>query len=320
MSHLLTVGVDVGGTKIETALIDPHGEIVASYRSASGFGMDVDAWIRDVQDAVANLCEGISYRQIGALGVGFAGQVDPASGVVNESPNIGWRSVPLRSRLEEAMGRPVMLVNDVQSATWAEWKRGAGQGTAHMACIFVGTGVGGGIIFDGNLYKGATGSAGEIGHTVVDLDGPPCKCGAKGCLEAYAGGWAIALRLQDAIRSQADEGKRLLEIAGGESGSLTAETLSQGAQEGDPLAQRLVQQVGEDLGVGVVSVVNMLNPEVVVIGGGVIDGIPQFVEIVRRVVEDRALGAATASLSIRKAQLANYAPVIGAGLLGRELL
>ncbi|MDP6078276.1 MAG: ROK family protein [Acidimicrobiales bacterium] len=316
----LTVGVDIGGTKIETALVDEQGRIVASRRTDSGFGLDVDGWVAGLGRSVAELQGSAVGSEIGAIGLGFAGQIDAENGVVRESPNVGWSNVPIREKLEAALNIPAIVANDVQAATFGEWKRGAGRGIPHMVCMFVGTGIGGGLVLDGRLYRGATGNAGELGHIIIDINGPPCHCGTHGCLEAHAGGWAIALRAQEAVARDPVADGALTAVARRLHGTITAATVSEAAHQGDPLALRLVDEIGEFLVAGATSVVNAFNPRMVVLGGGVVEGLPELVGTVETGVRRQALDAATASLDIVKAELGGFAGVVGAALLARELL
>ena len=313
------IGVDVGGTKVETALVDAGGRILRSVRADSRYGMDPREWVAQIKTTADALRRQTPDAAVKGIGVGFAGQIDRKTGVVVGSPNVGWRDVPLKAMLEEAMGMRVLLTNDVQAATWAEWKVGAGQGTTHLLCIFVGTGIGGGLVLGGRPYSGAVGSAGELGRTVLDRNGRLCKCGGRGCLEAYAGGWAIATRAQEILWAYPEHGRAMVALAGGDIAAVTAATVSAAAHSGDQLAQELVRQVGEDLGMGVASAVNAFNPEMVVLGGGVVEGLPELGVMVREVVTRQALRSATASLGIIRARLGNQSGVVGAALLALEL-
>ena len=317
MDTTLAVGVDLGGTKVVTALVDENGAVIARDRAATGPLTDPSATIAEIAAAVRGVASVAKERVVG-VGVGAAGQIDPATGTVRAAPNLGWTDVPLRVELEEALQLPVLVTNDVRAAAWGEWMYGAGQGMTDMVCLFVGTGIGGGIIAGGRLLTGCSGSAGELGHTIVDRNGPRCRCGSQGCLEALAGGWAIAAKAVEAVDSNPEAGGTLLTLAEGDREKLTAELVSQAAHQGDRLAQRLVVQAGEALAVGVASLVNAFNPCMVVLGGGVIEGMPELLQMVQSGVPDRALGPAVASLRIQKAALGENAGVIGAAALARE--
>jgi glucokinase len=244
--------------------------------------------------------------------------VDPRTGAVRYAPNLRWRDFPLRARLEEAVDLPVWVLNDVQAATYGEWLHGAGRGAEHLVTLFVGTGIGGGVVLDGRLIHGCDGTAGEIGHMKIDRAGPQCTCGRQGCLEAYAGGWAIARRAREALQDEAGRGSVLLEAAGGRADAVTAETVSAAYHLGDPLAARLVEEIAVALATGVASVVSGFNPCLVILGGGVIEGIPALVSLIRTEVAARALEVPAASVRIVTAALGRHAGAVGAAAWARH--
>ena len=318
MDSAFTVGVDLGGTKLATALVDIEGNIAATGRGSTGPQADPSAVIADIVASVREASATVVGERILAVGVGAAGQIDPTTGTIRSSPNLGWENVPLQSELERALGIPVLVANDVQAAAWGEWRHGAGQGMADIVCLFVGTGIGGGVIAAGHLLVGCGGSAGELGHTIIDRNGPPCRCGNHGCLEALAGGWAIGQRAKEAVATDPGAGAALVALAEGKSENLTAALVAEAAHQSDPLAQRLVAESGEALAVGVASIVNAFNPCVVILGGGVIEGLPELVQTVKEGVLQRALAAAAEQVSIVKAALGGHAGVIGAAAMARE--
>lgn len=313
-----TIGVDLGGTKVETALVNADGEIISSIRHPT-----------DAKKGAASVIEAIAasarkYLNDGdnapkALGIGVAGQVDTSSGLVRFAPNLFWNNVPLGQELERTLGIPVAVVNDVWAASWGEFSHGAGQDVDDLVCLFVGTGIGGGIVVHGRLIEGATSSAGELGHTTVVAGGRKCHCPNSGCLEAYVGGWAIAERAREAVTRDPKAGAGLLSIAG-KVEEIVGFTVAEAFQSGDPLASAIIQETGEYLAAGIVSIVNGLNPSVLVLGGGIIEGIPKLVEIVGPIVRQRSLPPAVERLRISRAALANQAGVIGAAALGRNKL
>ena len=318
MDSAFTVGVDLGGTKVATALVDAEGNIVATGRGSTGPQADPSAVIAEIVTSIRKASATVASDHISAVGVGAAGQIDPATGTIRSSPNLGWENVPLRAELEQALEMPVLVANDVQAAAWGEWRHGAGQNITDIVCLFVGTGIGGGVIAAGHLLVGCGGSAGELGHTIIDRNGPTCRCGNHGCLEALAGGWAIALRAKEAVAADPGAGASLVALARGKSENLTAALVAEAAHQSDPLAQRLVAESGEALAVGVASIVNAFNPCVVILGGGVIEGLPELVQTVKEGVPQRALAAAAEQVSIVKAALGGHAGVIGAAAMARE--
>ena len=244
MDKPLTLGVDLGGTKLNVGLVDTDGHLLSAHKSVIHASKETEKVIADISAGV-EACLSKSGQEAKALGIGVAAQVD-RRGVVRGSQNLGWRNVPLKKKLEKQLGLPVVVTNDVNAATWGEWRYGAGRGVDDLAVLFVGTGVGGGVITGGKLLSGCTNSGGELGHITIVFDGRKCHCPNKGCLEAYVGGWAIAERAQDTIRALSNEGRRLLALAGGIK-QVTAVTVSQAYREGDLLARLVVKETGRYL-------------------------------------------------------------------------
>ncbi|MFC2038484.1 ROK family protein [Chloroflexota bacterium] len=313
---VMTIGVDLGGTKIETSLVDDAGNIIASHRSLTNSEKGSEGVIAGIVDCV-NTCLDKTDESPQALGIGMAGQIEKNTGLVHFAPNLGWHDVPLREKLEEQLGLPVTVTNDVRAAAYGEWLYGAGQGTSDLACIFVGTGIGGGIVSGGRLLEGNTNSGGELGHITVVSGGRQCHCRNKGCMEAYAGGWAIAERAREAVENEPEAGELLIELAGGIE-MITAVTVTEAYHGGDYLAGRIVEETVEYLASGIVGIVNAFNPRLVILGGGVIQGMPEYVSIVDPLVRFNALEAALDDFKIVMAALGNKAGVIGAAALARD--
>ena len=314
-SEVVTLGVDLGGTKVETALVDAAGRIVASRRQPTNPEKGPDAVIADIV-ACVEACLGEAGKKAQGLGVGVAGQLD-RTGTLHFSPNLGWRNVPLKVKLEDTLGMPVVINNDVRAATWGEWRHGAGQGVDDMVCLFVGTGIGGGIVSGGRLLDGCSNTAGELGHMTIVAQGRRCHCPNRGCLEAYAGGWAIAERAQEAVRASPQAGQQLVALAGGIQ-QISAATVTQACSEEDPLACHLVEETAQYLAAGLVGIVNAFNPCLLVLGGGVIQGRPEYVSEVERVLRENALQTAVENLRIVMAALGDKAGVIGAAALAHD--
>jgi glucokinase len=313
-SDLWAIGVDLGGTKIEIAQVYASGRLDRRTRLATDVEDGPRAIENQIITSVRELQQSAASKPVG-VGVGVAGQIEPDKGEVRFSPNLDWRDVPLQSDLSEGLDLPVAVTNDVRAITWGEWLHGAGRGCDDLVCLFVGTGIGGGIVSGGQVLAGCSNTAGELGHITVDLHGPSCHCGNRGCLEALAGGWAIARRAQEAIVADAFAGAPLLEMAGGQLETVTAAIVAEAAHAAVPLAQKIVDEVTEALIAGSVGLVNAFNPCRLVLGGGVIDGLPELVERIEHGVHQRALDAATASLRVLPAQLNGDAGVIGAAAL-----
>jgi glucokinase len=311
----VTVGVDLGGTKVETAVVDDSGRVVASRRHAT----DPDSGYKAVIEAIIESVNGfVGAYPVRGVGVGVAGQIDTATGTVRFAPNLKWNDVPLGPELSKGLGLPTVVINDVQAAAWGEFSHGAGKGATDMVALFVGTGIGGGIVEGGRLLKGDSGAAGELGHTTVVAGGRKCHCPNHGCLEAYAGGWAIADRAREAIVHDAAAGRVLLRLAGSLE-NVTAAVVSQAFHDSDPLSVQLVEETGRYLASGIVSIVNGLNPSILILGGGIIEGTPELPEIIEPQVRARALPVALESLKLSRAALGNNAGVIGAAAIALSL-
>jgi glucokinase len=312
----LTLGVDLGGTKVNVSLVDASGHLLYSFHSLIHASKEPNRVIADINAGV-DVCLSKTGLKAEALGIGVAAQVDLA-GVVNSSPNLGWRNFPLKKELEKQIGLPVLVTNDVRAATWGEWRYGAGKGVDDLAVLFVGTGIGGGVISGGEVLSGCTNSGGELGHITIVFEGRKCRCPNRGCLEAYAGGWAIAERAQEAIRAAPEEGRYLVSLAGGVD-HVTGATVGRAFHEGDLFARTLVDETGRFLAAGAVSIVNVFSPCVLVLGGGVVEGIPELIQIVADIVPTMALEAAVKKLRIVKAALGANAGTIGAATLAQKL-
>lgn len=318
VSSAPVLGIDVGGTKVESALVDATGSVLTVHRHPTNANRGAYRVLDDIVTCVRGCLSQASSRAA-AAGVGVAGQVDSEAGVVRSAPSLGWREVPLQDHLEEALDLPVVVTNDVRAITRGVWQHGAGRGADDLVVVFVGTGIGGGIVSDGHLLAGAQGLAGELGHMILMPYGRSCRCRNRGCWEAYAGGWAIAERARQAARRESEAGRPLIEQAG-DVDSVTGRTVHEVYREGDPLAARIVDATAEYLGIGLASVVNAINPERVVLGGGVIEGHPPYVDHARQIVQKRALEAATDALEIVGSELGGRAGTVGAAATARGRL
>lgn len=313
----LSLGVDLGGTKILTALVDAEGRVVASDRDPTECAAGFDAVVASITAAARGCLAGARDARPIAMGIGVAGQVDARSGDVVFAPNLGWRNAPLRTTLEAALGIPVVVSNDVRAAAWGEWGHGAAAGERDVAVLFIGTGVGGAVVAGGQMMYGCRNSAGELGHMTIVAGGRECRCRNRGCLEAYVSGWAVAKRAQEAVVQAPGRGAAMLAAAGGVMTHVTAATVTGAYRAGDPLAHELIEETAEYLAAGIVSIVNAFNPCVLVLGGGVVEHVPEYVGLVAPLVAQRALGTATEELSIVRAKLGNFAGVVGAAAMAR---
>jgi glucokinase len=313
------LAVDIGGTKIITAIISDNGQVVATDRCPTPADEGVQAVIGRLFTAIDGLLNlnNMEASQLGGIGVAVAGAIDSGRGLITFSPNLpGWRDVPLGEIVQQRYRVDAFLVNDASAAALGEHRFGAGRGISNLILLTLGTGIGGGIIINGEMYGGACGSAGEIGHMVIDVNGPECACGSRGCLEALASGTAVA---RDAIRRiNHGEKSSLIEMVKGEIESITAETVGTAARNGDSLAQDVLSQAANYLGVGLVNLVNIFNPEMIVLGGGMSELGDLFIDPAKRVVAERAFPVSAQTVRIVTAQLGNEAGVYGAAVFALE--
>ncbi|PSK99699.1 glucokinase [Haloactinopolyspora alba] len=259
----LTIGVDVGGTKIAAGVVDEKGVIGARARRDTP-SQDPDAIVESIIAVTRELAEG---QQIDAVGVGSAGFVDSARSTVMFAPNLAWRDVPVRQRVADATGLPTVVENDANSAAWGEFRFGAAEDVDDMILLTIGTGVGGGVVLGGEVYRGAHGVAAEMGHIRMVPDGHLCGCGLRGCLEAYASGTALVREARTAASLPSAE--RLLSLAGGDSERITGPMVTAAAADGDELATVLMTQLARWLGEAMGSFTALFDPAVFVLGGGV---------------------------------------------------
>ncbi len=309
-----TIGVDFGGTSIKLGAVDDQGRVRAQQALDTARSSRPPAFVDAVSRAIEQLGARVGVRtaRLRGVGVGAPGLVDEARGLVRLLVNVpGWREVPLGSLLERRLGCPCRVDNDANLYTLGEWHAGAGARARHVVGITLGTGVGGGLIVDGRLVRGAIGSAGEIGHLMVEPGGPRCGCGARGCLEARIGTKAI-LRLGRRAAKRGGALARLLRSAGGR---LTPALMSEAARRGDAAAQAAWDEVGRWLGLGLASLVHLLNPGRVVIGGGIANAWPRFAPSMRREFSRRAMRAPARAARVVRARLGDRAGIVGAAVL-----
>ncbi|CAN5131101.1 MAG: ROK family glucokinase [Nocardioides sp.] len=311
----LAVGIDVGGTKIAGGVVDGDGELLEEAR--------VDSPARDaeaVADAIAGLINDLASRhEVSTVGVGAAGYIDRARSNVLFAPNIAWRDVPLRAQLEAATALPVVIENDANAAAWGEFTYGAGSDVDDLLLVTVGTGVGGGVVLGGSLLRGAFGVAAEIGHLRMVPNGLLCGCGNRGCLEQYGSGSALVREVREAARAGLAGAVPVLELAGGSAEAITGPIITQAAQGDDPFAIAAIGEIGRWLGEGIASLAAVLDPAMVVIGGGVSAAGDLLLDPIRSAFQASLTGHGhrpTAEITV--ATLGNRAGIVGAADLGRR--
>ncbi|WP_250291979.1 ROK family glucokinase [Frankia sp. CiP1_Cm_nod1] len=264
----LVIGVDVGGTKVAAGVVDGSGTVLSSLRRPTP--SQQPAAVADlIGEVVDELRAAVAPRPVQAVGIGAAGLIDRDRSRVLFAPNLAWRDEPLRDEVSARTGLPVVVENDANAMAWGEYRFGAGRGEPDLVCVTVGTGVGGGIVLDGRLYRGRFGLGGEIGHMQLVAGGRLCGCGNRGCLEAYGSGNALVAKARELVTTSPAAGRRLLELAGGEVGVLRGPSVTEAALEGDPLAVKCFEDVGTWLGRAMASLASILDPGLFVLGGGV---------------------------------------------------
>jgi glucokinase len=309
------LAMDLGGTKIATALVSAEGRVLDQRITATLAEEGPEAVIRRMVTAVNSiLAEAhVDRPAFSTIALASAGIIDVPKGIVTASPSLpGWHDIPVQRRMEEETGLRCFLTNDATAAVVAEHRLGAGRGFHNLIYMTISTGIGGGILVDGNLYTGSSGCAGEVGHMIIDADGPPCNCGGTGCLEALASGLAVA---KEARRRIARGTKSILiELAEGESQNISAKTVATAAQRGDPLALEVVSRVATYLGIGMANLVNIFNPDRIILGGGMSKMGDLLLDPVRRTVAERAFKLPVRAAEIVPCELGDEVGVVGAAL------
>ncbi len=306
------IGVDLGGTNLRTALLSAEGEVLdrskVSTNADEGWRKVVDRLIRNI----GRQCESAARlgHTVTAVGVGAPGVIQADTGVVVKSPNFpDWNNLPLRQLLEEALSLPVVIENDANAAALGEQWRGAGRNITSMILLTLGTGVGGGIVLDGRIWHGADGMAGEIGHMTLVPEGRQCSCGNRGCLEMYASARGIVLSYQEALQTA---GKVF-------PADVTAAMVYEAAASGDGFAVGVMRDMGAMLGIALASLINIFNPERIVLGGGVKDAWPLFIDAVRVQVMRRAFEAPAKRSEIVPSLLGDDAGMVGAAAVALQM-
>jgi glucokinase len=307
------IGLDVGGTKIAAYRVRRDGTVEARLREPTPPEAD------DIVSAMERMASELVTDEVIVVGVGAAGLVEAGTGVLRYAPNLPWRDVPLGERVSKATGLPCLVDNDASVAAWAEYRFGAGQGSSDMLLVTVGTGIGGGIVTGGRVFHGAHGFAAEIGHIIVEPGGPPCGCGNRGCWEQVAAGRAIDRLGRIAAREQPDS--LLAELAGGDPDTVNGAMVTDAAMRGDDAARAVLAEVGRRLGEGIAGLVNILDPDVVVVGGGAVTAGDLLLDPARAAFTDTVEAPdRRPAVPILAAALGNEAGAIGAATLALDEL
>lgn len=314
------VGVDLGGTKILAGVFDHSMECVGtaklSTKSQRGVDKVVERIARCAQDAVDEA--DLTFKQVAGVGIGAPGSVDFDSGTVLFAPNLeGWKEITLKKELEKILGVPVFVENDCNISALGVYVAELKSKPRSMVGIFVGTGIGGGLVIDGELYSGFGHTAGEIGHMVLEVSGPKCGCGNKGCFEALASRTAIFQQIKAGIK---DGQKTLLtEMLGDDLADLRSGDLRKAIRRGDKFVDRIIESAAEYIGIATANLVNVLNPEVVVLGGGVIEALAdEMMSVIVETTKDYAMAGALKGVEIIASKLGDNAGITGAAVLARK--
>ncbi|MGW0482449.1 ROK family glucokinase [Nonomuraea sp. NPDC003214] len=309
---MFTIGVDIGGTKVAAGVVDDDGQIVQhALRPTAADRPDLVA--ETVADVVRELAGG---REIEAVGVGAAGFVDETRSIVRFAPNLAWREEPLQKKISGLVGLPVVIENDANAMAWGETRFGAGRGQSHVVCLTIGTGIGGGIVFDGHLYRGHWGMGAELGHMQVVPDGRLCGCGRHGCWEQYASGNALVAEARETAALHPERARTLLGLAGGR---IEGEEVTEAARMGDEASLAAFASVADWLGQGMADLAAVLDPGCFILGGGVSRAADLFLDRARAAFEERLTGRGHRPVAeVRMAELGASAGVVGAADLARR--
>ena len=314
------VGVDFGGTKIYAGVFSESlhcvGTSKISTKANRGPEGVIERLARCIKDAVDE-CD-LDFKQVKGIGIGAPGAVDAEKGKVIFAPNLAWKDIPLKKELEHLLDRPVFVENDCNLSMLGVYEMELDSKPRHAVGIFLGTGIGGGIVFNGEFYTGANHTAGEIGHMVLQVDGPRCGCGNNGCFEALASRTAIFKKIEDAVKQ--DQVTILTEMLGKDLEDMRSGDLRRAIRRGDKFIKKIVEDAARYTGVAVANLINILNPEVVVLGGGIMEALEeQMMPIIQETALDYALEGTAQDVVIRASKLADDTGIVGGAVLARKL-
>ena len=313
------VGVDIGGTKMMATVYNRNFEVLGTCRKKSKGKAKQGSTEGRIVTVLRAALEQAGNPKIHGIGVGSPGPLDPNTGVIIDTPNLGWKDFPLADMLAAEFGVPVVVDNDVNVGTYGEWCFGDISDCRDVVGIFPGTGIGGGIIVDGKMVHGFSGAAGEVGHMTVALDGPYCGCGKRGCLEAVAS--RIAISKEIAALAAREDAPYILENCGTDLAKIRSGVIAKAINAGEKMVEGVVRQAAYYIGVATGNLINVLSPEAVVIGGGLVEAMPElFMEEIRRGAADHAMPFLLKNVRILPAKLGDNAGVLGAAQMIAERL
>ena len=302
------VGVDFGATNIRAGLVDGEGRILRRAHS----GTYASEGKEKVISRIVKLVRDLGQNDRMEVGIACPGPVDGSKGIIFDPPNLpGWKKVHLKEELQDELGTRVSVENDANMVTYGEWKFGAGKGVRNLLCLTLGSGVGSGLVLNGSLYTGANGFAAELGHTIVELKGPQCRCGARGCLESLVGAKSIVAEVESAIAS----GHETILTQG--SGEMTVSRISSAAAKGDSFSVKILEKAGFYVGVAVSNAVALLDVEMVVVGGGISKAGPLIIDPIRKAISSNLISFSLRALKVVRSQLGDDAGILGISAYSR---
>ena len=309
----LFLGIDLGGTEIKVAVVDEKGNILESGELKNDPTMSTEQLCGEIVDKARGMKD---FRRISGTGIGVAGDIDQKRGIVRFSPNLpGWKNANLKVLLGKALPRPIVVDNDANAAALgAYWLEAKGK-VKNLLCVTLGTGVGGGLICEGKIYRGASGTAGEIGHMPYNPDGPECNCGSRGCIERYIGAPNLSFYAREGVRS--GKSSIMHELVGGNLEKITPKIITDAARKGDAYAQKMWNEAGQKLGVVLAGVINLINPEMIILAGGMSKADELLLEPVRETIKQRAFKTPTKACRIKISRYDQKLGVVGAALLAK---
>jgi glucokinase len=308
----LCLGIDLGGTGVKIAIVDKKGNIVEH----SSFPTACPADPKKIAETIAANCRKLKhFKKIRSIGIGVAGDIDQEKGIVRFSPNLGWKNVPLRDMLSKKLRKHINIDNDANvAALGAFWLDSKGK-AKNLLCVTLGTGVGGGIVINGEIYRGSTGSAGEIGHVTIEPNGPRCNCGNHGCIERYVGAPYLSNYGREAVRK--GNGKIIAKLAKGNIDNITPALLAEAARKGDKEAKEIWNKAGERLGILFADLINLCNPEMIVLSGGVSCSADLMMKSMNKTIFSRAYQTPARACRIIVSHYTHKLGVVGAALLAK---
>jgi len=313
------IGVDLGGTKLYTALADEDGKIISGKKMPTEADKGEEVIINNITASIDSVLKdsGVAKKDVEKIGIGSPGPLSVRKGIIYETANMSWENVPILKIMEEKTGLPVKLENDANAAALGEKWFGAGKGIDDLIYITVSTGIGGGIIINKRAYHGFDGAAGEVGHMIIEPDGPQCGCGNYGCLESLASGTAIARDGKDLLESNQPE-TMIREMSNNNPDQVDALLIARAAKKGDKIAKDLYLKAGWYLGIGLANLINLFNPEMIVLGGGIMRDKELMDDSMQKSLEDRAISTSLELVNICKVELGDEAGVKGAIAVAME--